>query len=506
MQDSFISEEDNIIKDDKIPTTPSEVERVKFTQRNPLITLLIFCVGSVTNIIQVTTEALDQFQISIRYKNEPNVDAMHLYGFCNTCVQVFVYFGTAFANISMSSIPKLIGARKRDEATQLAVDIYRCIIIFTIVFPPSFFFLIPYIVRFMGCPEESVHDALMFCLPPAVGMIVIVTYNNTIGFFMAIGKSETAATLRCIACIVQTGMITPLFLFVIKVPLGMIRSPMVFSQIIVCSYFLFSIFKGKYTIKPTLKMFCKPFTKHILPALPYGIPTMFRFLCIALPPMIILRILTSALPEKSVPIGAVFGVLNRMSTYSGAIPALFTYALLCVGTHAYGSKDFRRLFQYTGWAIVLGTGLILIFVLALTLAPRTIGGIFLYDDYELELCEKILRIPFYTTWLQPFCLVCNAFLIILGKSFVAFIMAGIQAVLLCAGGKILTLIIPNDPFISLYVYNCSDVIMFLVYVIVMIIPVKKVYHEMKENEANFMSSLFSTLGEYQTIIDDSSNN
>ncbi|OHT08381.1 hypothetical protein TRFO_23142 [Tritrichomonas foetus] len=494
MQEPLINEnEKKEIVYNQSEVSAAELEKLKFTKHSPLVTLLLFSIGSATNLIQVTGEAVDQFLVSERWKNDPENSPMHLYGFCNIVIQTYVYMGIYFGQVALSSVPKLIGAGLRDEAAQFAADTYRCAWITSLLFPIGFYFVIKPFVTFVGCPEDSIQDAIYFCLPPTIGMIVIVSFNLTIAVLMSIGRADLAAFLRCSAYIFQSGFITPILLFVIKITLEWIRSSMVWAELLFTSVFLYLIFGGKLTLKPKFSMLIKKFHPKFPHGLALGLPKIFSFLCLALPPTIILQCLTSAVPEHSKSIAAVFGVFNRMSTYVNSFPAIFTTALLSVGTHAYGRKDIMRLEKYVLWTLLLSTSLNIIFELVMTLCPRFVAGIFLHNEMELKLSETILKIPFLTAFIQPFIFTCNMLLIILGRSIIALCMSGLQTVSLCVGCKIIQKLFPSSPYNVMYIYNFTDVMLAVSYLFVMIYPIKKMREEHKESTTT--TSMLSTIVE-----------
>ncbi|KAK8870185.1 hypothetical protein M9Y10_008062 [Tritrichomonas musculus] len=121
----------------------------------------------------------------------------------------------------------------------------------------------------------------------------------------------------------------PLFLFVCKVP-TMIMNQELFKIVIDIgfSFVLFVIiFAGKFSLKPTMKMFLSfKFSKCLL----FPIPFTFAFATSFFPQRIILKALTDSAKQsgQSQSIGGVFAVYSQFSGLGSAIPSMLTTSLI----------------------------------------------------------------------------------------------------------------------------------------------------------------------------------
>ncbi|OHT08361.1 hypothetical protein TRFO_23194 [Tritrichomonas foetus] len=488
--DSALIDENNSQSYDSMATQcnqHSELDR--FTKYSPLTTLLIMTIGPLMNLVQITCETVDMLQVSIRYKNDPTSNAMNLYGFCNVIVQTSIYAGLAFFQIITCYVPKFIGERRHDTATQFTADCYRGSFLFFSIFPFGFYFALKPFLKFVGCPPELFQEAIEFTLWPIFGMFVVVFFNLTIGFFLAIGQSGYSAMTRILANVLQSCIYTPVLLFAIKCTTKWIRSSMIFSQVTILSIIIPLIFCGKFSIKPTLRMLIRPFTKEFPKSLLTGFPVLITFICIALPPTLILKQLTTSVVDKAKEIASVFAVFNRLSSYCAGTPQIFFYSFITCGSEAYGSKNYKRLFSYFGWAILLSTCVVLCFEPLIVLKSDVIAGIFLYTDKEIEIAKILLPIPFYTLFLQPLENACNAFLIVIGKPLYAMFCSTMQMLCLTVGSQILPKIFKEDPYKVMSVYPLTDLILLVVYGVMMIPPLIRIRREMKNIDLLSMSTV-----------------
>ena len=478
-----------LLQDDKLPNNYDKMdikhydERDKFTKYSPLITLLLMSIGPMTNLVQITCETVDLLLVSFKFKDDPNSNAVNLYGYCNIIVQVSIYWGMFFLQVITCIVPKLIGEGKHEVATQAVVDCYRGAFIFGLVFPSGFYFCIKPIIKFIGCPDDMIQEALEFTYPPLFGMFIVIIFNLTIGFFLAIGNSVNSALTRIAGNVLQSCLFTPLLLFAFNCSTKWIRSTMIWSQIVVLSILLPLIFTGKFSIKPNVRMLIRPFTRDFFKGLLMGVPVIFTFVCAAVPPTLILQRLTTALPNDSKQIASSFAVFNRIFAYCVGTPLIFNMAFITVGNEAFGSRNFKRLLKYYMWAIILGIGCALIFEPILLLKPEMVAKLFLYTEKEIEIAKKLLTIPFYTLIIQPMLYSSNSLLVSLGRPFTATICSAIQLCALIVGILFIPNIFQDDPYKILYVYPMADITMLVTYGIMLIYPLISLRREIKKDES-----------------------
>ena len=461
-------------------------ERDKFTKHSALVTLLLMCIGPLTTLIQVTAETLDMWEATVAFKDRPDAKVATLYGFCNAVVQTTIYLGLYFYQVITCVVPKLIGEGEHEKATQATVDCYRGSFLLGMIFPIGFYFCIRPFLRFVGCTEDLLEEGVYFVLPPTVGMFVVMWFNLTIAFFLSIGSPGFSALTRIIGNSLQSGFYTPILLFALHCSTRFIRLPMILSQATLELVAIPLIFSGKFSIKPHLNMLFKPFTKEFFRGLLLGLPVIFQYLCVVLPPTLILNSMTKNIPEDKDPIGSSFGVNNRLLSYANGFQLIFTMALITVGSEAYGSKSYKRMFKYFGWALLFMLIICSILEPFLVLKPEWFSKIFLHDPHEIEVSKKIIPVPNYSLIAQPLNNGMNALLVIMRYPLLALFVQALQMIFLCVGSKVLPIIFKDDPYKIMLIYPITDFTLVFAYLIMLIYPLVKLRKQIREDKERLL--------------------
>lgn len=463
------------------PNEPSEIseaaekekekENERFTKHSPFVTLLIMSIGPLSQLIQALGEAVDMFLVSKRFGGDSNSHAVEIIGFATTIMLTITYVGNYFGQAIVAKGTTLLGSGQRDVCAHLVVDIFRIAFIFSILFAVGFSFAIKPFLKFVGCPENMINPTFKFIMLVIFFLPLITWFSCSISFLQAIGNSSIAAATKVLAVVGQCGVFSPIFLFLFKVPTSFIKLSMCISSTILCVTVMALMFVGKFSLKPSFKLFIGPFCKETGSALLLAAPMILQFLCFALPPTLILQCLTSVAPNYSEEIGGVFAVFTKIFLLATSIPGAIASGYLSVCTHAFGSNNMKRLVQTMIWAFVISFSLYFIFSPILICFPTKIAGIFLSDHLELQIAKMILPIPFYTAPLQGICIVCQMTYVIVGKPILALIPSIFQLLIQSIGCKLLAKKYSTDLIKVMYIYNISDVIVFIINMVLMIWPI-----------------------------------
>lgn len=109
---------------------------------------------------------------------------------------------------------------------------------------------------------------------------------------------------------------------------------------------------------------------------------------------------------------------------------------------------------------------------------------FLSNKTEIELAEKMVPIPFYTSPLQGICLSLSMLMIVVGKPLFSFIPQVVQMIILCAGCKVLAAKNKNDVTKIMYIYNISDITVFILYSIFLFIPILEIKKKLNNTDSS----------------------
>ena len=470
----------------------TEKENERFTKHSPLVTLLLLSIGPLSQLIQAISEAIDMFFVSIRFKNDPNSHAVEIIGFATTIILTVNYVGSYFGQAIVAKGTTLIGSGDRKTASHISIDIFRLSFIFAIIFSIGFSFAVKPFLKFVGCPENMINPTYHFIMPVIFFSPIITLFNCSISFLQTIGNSSISAAVKVIACALQCVIFSPVLLFLFKIPTSLIKLSMCLASLILCAIMFTLIFMGKFSLKLDIKALIGPFTKQTGSALLLAAPMILQFLCFALPPTLVLQCLTSVAPNYSKEIGGVFAVFTKIYLLATSIPGAIASGYLSACTHAFGSGNMKRLVQTMIWAFVISFSLYFIFSPILVCFPMKIAGIFLHDHLELQIAQMILPIPFYTAPLQGICIICQMTYVIVGKPILALIPSIFQLIIQSIGCKLLAKKYSSDLIKVMYVYNISDVLVFLINVVLMIWPILLIRRKIKENRKFTTNSATTT--------------
>lgn len=470
-------------------------ENQRFTKHSALATLLLMSIGPFSLIFQAIAEVVDMFLITKSFKNRPNSQAVEILGFSGQLNTISNILGLFFGQSLTTRISSLIGSGERQLASHLVSDaIYLCTLSSFIYISIFVFIIIPFL-KFLNTPAYMLYPTFKYLIPAIVS--IPLTNLANIGYFylQSIGNSILAGLVKVVSYGLQIGVFSPLFLFVFKVSTTFMKMGNILGSAIVGVGMFVLMYMGKFSLKPKISDIFDKFSPEIMKAILSGIPLLLSFLVMVIPPILILQTMTSTYKDQSKEIGGVFAVFTQIATVNTAIPGAFGQSLLSAGTHAFGSNNMKRLIRLFLWTLLFN-GLLSLSVSLIVIPGKSfICKSFLNDPIEIELAEKMLPIPFYTSPLQGIGLTLSILMITVGKPIYSFIPLLSQVIILSAGSKILSLKFKNDVTKIMYIYNISDIFVFVLYLCFCFVPIKVIKDKLKDN--NNSSS---------TIVVDNNNN
>ncbi|OHT12268.1 hypothetical protein TRFO_17946 [Tritrichomonas foetus] len=210
--------------------------------------------------------------------------------------------------------------------------------------------------------------------------------------------------------------------------------------------------------------------------------------------------MTTVAPNYSREIGGVFAVLSRINGLAVAFPSSIGTGYLSSGTLAFGSGDIRRLVSLMLWGILIAFTLTFIWTPVVVRNPRTVASLFLDDNNELQLAEQLLPIPFYTISLSGIGLVIVMTQLVAGKPIFALLPSLFQLLIQSFGCKFLAKKYSDHLINVMYIYNISDISVFVLNMLLFIYPVVVIRRKLKaNNESSILTSLNTTDQPYETF-------
>lgn len=461
-------------------TVINDAENQRFTKHSALLTLLIMSIGPLSLLMQAIGEAIDMLLITKRFKDTPDSHAVEIIGFTGQIIGFSLYVGLFFGQAIGARVSSLIGSGDRSSASHLVSNAILLCFIVSIIFAIIFIFLFKPLLQFLGTPDYMIKSTIKFLLPiysaiPITSLVYIAQY-----YLQSIGNSILSGLIKVSVYVLQLCVFSPLFLFGFKVSTTFMKLGNVISNIIVAICMMILMYRGKFSLKLSIKDVFAKFHPEIKKAILSALPLLLSYLVYSLPQILILQTLTSAAKDYAKEIGGVFAVYTRMIAIVVEFPGAFTQSFLSTGTHAWGSQNPKRLIKLTLWTILLSTLCTFIISASIILNKSAICKAFLNNDDEIKLAEKMIPIPFYTVTLQGISTPIALLMIIIGKPILAFISSLVQMGILCGGCKLIANWNKDDVTRIMYVYNISDVLYLTLNLILLTFPIIAIKKKLKE--------------------------
>ena len=442
-------------------------EYQRFTKHSPLVTLLIFSIGPLSNVASLLFETISMYFITKRFGQKKDTYAIEILGFSGQYQNFLTVTGTFFGQVFITRMGSLIGAGQRDNAINLTSDVFKLLILSTLIYNIIMYFVLNPFLKFVGTPDYMIDPAWKYNLFLMCFSIFSNILSSEQSFILSIGRPILCAIICVSYKILQCLILDPFFLFVFKVPTMLMKLSKVVTEILFSIALFVVIFKGKFSLKPTIQSFLSfKFSRETFKSLLFPIPFTFAFVASLFPPMVILKALTDCAKQTgdSQAIGAVFAVFTQISGLNAAIPSMLTTSFMSTGTHAYSSGNIKRLKHLLYWSLGIALTISGLFSFVLIVFKRQIASIFINDEGQLDIAAKMLPIPFYTSFVSGFTNIAMALLMIIGKPLLVLIPTVLGPFILIITCLILKKIVKNNYVELMFSYNVSDIIAFVIYI------------------------------------------
>lgn len=465
-----------------------------FLKHNPLINLILLSIGPILTTIGLSVlDSVDLMIISQRFKNDPDSYAVQIIGVALFVLQLCLDIGMFLAQAIMVRVSSLIGSGQRNEACQLTVDIFRISFVVTIFATILFTFVSRPIMTFSGCPEELIEQAYLLIISNISGLPIYTFFHITTGFLQAIGRTVLNGVLHFAANLLQTFIITPLLQFGLKIDVTLSNISQPIAQSVIGLTLFVMIFRGKFSLKPSFRMWFAPFSRETRTAIVMSLPMIPTLLFTLLSSTIILRFMTLACETDKMrtDIIAIYTIIQKIILICVAVPIALTGGYITAATHSVSIGNYSRMLKTYFWVFFISMAFSVILCPFLIFKPLVLVKLFTNVDSQLDLSKKLVPIPIYTI---PLCLISSSFspfFVSIGKSVYALIVPIIQLVSPIIGAKILFSIYPKDPTKILYSYNICDITTFIVSLpmfLISIIPIIKKARASSEKEIQSIMS------------------
>jgi Na+-driven multidrug efflux pump len=319
----------------------------------------------------------------------------------------FISRGFGFwLNVAASStISHLYGSGKGEEAPQLMVDLIRLTVLFGGLAPAICLTPSRATARWLGASEEIVEMGFDYIMPILSCSIVSCNYLLLCGCLQSEGRSGIFGISQITTSLLNMLVFDPLFLFGFH--LGNLGASMgtVLSEFLPAVVLATLFFLGKFGTKPTLKMFLRRPSPHLIPALKVGFAQFLSQISVAAPALANRKLLALSTEggsdEAYNVLMAVFNVQVRIWALIQCVANAANMALIPSASFALGAQRYWRvlnLLRHALWISVVWCLFVMIFLVGF---PKLIGRAFSSTPAFLDLIETAFRNSFVLTFLMP---------------------------------------------------------------------------------------------------------
>lgn len=450
----------------------STPEEFRFSGHNPIITLLIQSVGPLIYYFgNAIHDAVDIFLISKALGER----CLQIVGFSSVVRFLLRSFAVYFSICATAKVPALIGEHRKEEAAQVITDLFRLTLASMIVMPVIFYFVSKPLLEFMGCTEEIADDCLKYLIPIIIVSPFTGIFQICCGFLQGEGRSILDAFMHILTFVLNCGLFAPIFLFVLKVDINLAGLSFALSQIIPSIVLLCLIFSGKFNLKPSWKLWCNKFSKETYLSLKLGLPFVLNIIAGTFPPMYMMNLMMKAASE----IGIAQNVANSFSVFLKIQPIVNSFSqglsqgMMASCSFANGANNIRRMLVLFLWELLMSSFILLSLTPLMIIRPDYLASIWMSNKDDIELAKKMIRIPYYTNFLNGLNDAVTAWCQSSNFPWSATVPSLIRGSFYIIGGVILYSKDKKDPVAIMFTYVINDLAVLLADLIISIYPMRK---------------------------------
>ena len=387
---------------DSLPSFENEYlnidgEEKRLGKQSPLITIILLSIGPlISQTVQALYGVVNLFWVS-KTIGEKGIE---VFG----AVFIVDFFAMGISNYLMTAldirISYLFGENKNtQECSQIYIDFLRVAVILGMIVPAIILPITRPVIEWFGSDKEISYMCLQYMIPPSAGCVVNFIYMISCGLIQSEGHSIVFGISQAASLIFNMGLFCPLFLVAFKLPIWGASLATLCSEGLVGLILTILIFMGKFTIRPSFRMFVRKFSPETWASLKIGIASLISSLADSLPSLLLQKYMNSAAKA----IGAydlviqVWGVLEKLYMFVGGVNEAFSIGLMPSSAYAYGAKRYNRMLRLAFHATWIAILISIIYAAFMIFMPEKICSIWNKDPAFLDWCKKIIPPVFYLT-------------------------------------------------------------------------------------------------------------
>jgi Na+-driven multidrug efflux pump len=458
-------------------------EDIRFGSKPPFATLMTLALGPLLSRTSAAfQDAIDLFIIKKGYGSR-GIGVVALSAMVRNTIISFSMFMTTALMVQVSA---LAGQKRTSEAAQLVVDALRISILVGILMPTLTYFLRRYILQFLSCPDEYIDDSSKYVFCASTLSLFSSAFNVMCGALLGLGKSTYAGVLQIIAIAFPLCIVNPILCFAVKAPLWSLGFSYVSGQSVLSIVLFVLFFMGKYSIKPTFRMFLEKPSEFLGTTIGKSAQYVIFIFAQVIPPFFLLKFLINAAEAAGIPAttaSQIFTTFIHPYSIIGTLASGFMAGFPSSAAYAYNAKLYKRVFQLLFNSQIVPVSIMSVLIIIVLAIPDKVQSIWI-DDESILVYSHNIRPPFYTEIIYSLFEALNSLLIATGHSFLGALPNAVLFMSRLGAVFIIHYTYKTNPWALFYSVPISDVCSLLTAILGAITPIKFMRKQIKEKNEN----------------------
>ena len=468
------------IENSQSPDIKKSLEHYRLAGRPPLYTLLYLSLGP---ILAQITGALKGIITTIWISHSIGDKGLSAVSTIGVYDGISRAFGFYIAASGSSRISQLYGEHKEEEASQVFADLLRVCIIFGILVPAILSPTIEPICRWFGAKDDLIPMCKEYMLPINIATFSTIMFIGLGGCLQGEGRSIFYSILNIITLVVNMAVLDPILLLGFKTGIWGASCGQVSSEAISAFLILYLYFSGKFGVKVKFRYLLRKFSPHTFPALKVGLSQLISNLSSLVPSLLVRKLFGMAVKEEFNDAMSGFNTIVRVFIFVNSLLIAFAMGFLPPASYANASRLYHRWFH------------LVFHLLWLTFAWGTFCFIITFSLAK-QISLLFSSTPGYLKYAVPMIKNSNALNILCPGRFDAVsilqsLQMGIYSTILSVSTNLVSIVgfsfllyycYKSDGAKIMWCYSLANGFGFIVSLIAISFPVRKLYLKMKEQE------------------------
>ena len=306
--------------------------------------------------------------------------------------------GFYLSTCALSKIASLFGEHRGECGAQILVDLMRFSLVFAVLLPAILIPVATPLMKWFGASDEVVSLGIDYLIPLLCCSLITCIYLLLCGCLQAEGRTVFFAIVQISSMVLNAGVFNPLFLLGFKTGIRGASLSLVCSQLVPGVVLFVLYFKGKFTVKPTFRMFINKFSPETWGTLRIGLPSLVSAASCTIPSILFTKFIGASCgtEDEFNTMMSMYNAYNRTYQIMVALFMAVTSGFLPAASFAFSAKKYRRvqfLLLHTTWLVLL---ISFIFLIGMYTLSGPISSIFSSDAFFKERFRKFVK-PYWST-------------------------------------------------------------------------------------------------------------